>query len=95
MEKQHLGQAVVKGTTYQVFALPVGENSARAGIKANLALEGPNGACYFVTDYGPAYKLNSVACGGSQKAWKNWTPTPRPLRGLTRDNLSLFLGEAR
>src|SRR5262245_30183031 len=89
MSKEHKGQTVIHGTTYQVYQLPTGENSHKAGIIGHWALEGPRGACYFVTDYGPSYQLNSVAVGGSQT--QHWTPAARPLRGLTREHLRLFL----
>ena len=87
MEKTLVGQVAVGGTTYQVYKLSDG---VATGYR-NWALEGPTGATYFVTDHGPQYKLNSVATGGSTKAWKNWTPSPRPLRGLTRQTFAAFL----
>lgn len=84
-----IGHTVINGTTYSVHRLSTGPNSSRAGILGNYALKGPNGATYFVTDYGPKYQINSVSCGGSKH--QRWTPAPRPLRGLTREHLSLFI----
>ena len=87
--KTHIGHTTIGRTTYQIFRLPMGENTKRAGIQGNYALVGPNGASYFVTDHGPKYQLTSVSCGGSKH--QRWTPAPRPLRGLNRSHLSLIL----
>jgi len=86
--KEHFGQTVIGTTVYQVYRLPVGENATRYGVVANFALEGPRGACYFVTDHGSKFQLNSVAIGGGQFGNRI---APRPLRGLTRAHLSLFM----
>lgn len=84
-----LGHTVVGKTVYKVYAIRVGENAKAAGILGNYALVGPNGASYYVTDHGPKYQINSVAVGGSKS--QRWTPAARPLRGLTRAHLSLFI----
>ncbi len=84
-----LGHTVIGKTAYQVFALAMSESSIAAGVHGRYALIGPNGASYFVTDYGPDFRINSVACGGSKT--QHWAPSPRPLRGLTRAHLSLFI----
>lgn len=82
MTKTLLGHTTVGRTTCQVYRLD--------GYTGKYALEGPRGACYFVTDHGPAYQINSVAIGGARP----WTPVPRPLRGLTRAHLALVLETA-
>ena len=86
---EHVGHTTIGRTVYQIFRLPLGDNTKRAGILGNYALVGPKGATYFVTDHGPAYQLTSVACGGSKH--QRWSPAPRPLRGLNRSSLSLIL----
>ena len=86
---EHVGHTTIGRTVYQIFRLPLGDNTKRAGVRGNYALVGPNGASYFVTDLGPAYALNSTACGGSKH--QRWTPAPRPLRGLERSHLSLII----
>jgi hypothetical protein len=88
--KTPIGWIVVGRTTYQVFGLPVGDNTRRAGVLAHYALVGPGGASYFVTDYGPGYLINSIACG-SVTVGRRPAPAPRPLRGLTREHLTQFL----
>ena len=86
---EHVGHTTVGRTVYQIFRLPLGENTRRAGIRGQYALVGANGAQYLVTDHGPRYRLGSIACGGSKH--QRWTPAPRPLRGLERSHLSLIL----
>lgn len=85
-----IGIVTVGRTAYRVFALATGENSKRAGVLANFALVGPRDASYFVTDYGPRYQINSIACGGDTTR-PHWVPAPRSLRGLTREHLLPFL----
>ena len=89
MEREHVGHTTIGRTVHEIFRLEVGENSRHAGIRHNLALVGPRGAYYLVTDFGPKFKLNSVACGGSTP--QSWTPVPRELRGLTRAHLAFVL----
>ena len=85
----HVGHTTIGKTIYEIFRLPLGDNSKRAGVRGNYALVGPNGASYLVTDLGPTYKLNSISCGGSKH--QRWTPAPRKLRGLERSHLSLII----
>ncbi len=87
--QEFIGHAVIGKTAYKVYRLPVGESSRKAGILGNYALEGPRGACYFVTDHGPKFKINSCAVGGARP----WNVDARPLRGLTRESISLFLDD--
>ena len=82
-----LGVTAIGRTTYTVYGMTVGPNSARAGVRYNFALEGPRGAAFLVTDYGPRYKLNSISCGGGRG---RMTCAPRELRGLQRADLASF-----
>lgn len=77
------GHTVVGKTAYRVHMLPA---KLDCGIVGRYWLIGPRGSAYYVTDYGPRYELNSVCMGGGV-AWK---ASPRPLRGLGREHLSLF-----
>lgn len=83
----HAGQTVIGKTVYQVYRLAA---KPEIGIVARFGLVGPKGSTYFVTDHGPKYLLNSVCLGGGV----SWQAAPRPLRGLTREHLTLFYGEA-
>lgn len=82
-ESNFAGHAVIGKTTYRVYRLPAKPD---LGIVARFGLIGPRGSTYFVTDFGPRYELNSVCLGGGV----SWQAAPRPLRGLTREHLSLF-----
>lgn len=77
----------INGRPFRVYVLPVLPNSARAGVKHEFALVGPREAHYLVVDYGPGFRLNSIACGGGDS---RGAPAPRPLRGLTREHLAAF-----
>lgn len=84
----HLGQTVVGKTCYQVYGLP---NSHDLGIHFRCVLVGPRGSQTMVTDFGPRYALNAVCIGGGAK----WQAAPRPMKGLTRAHLSLFMEAGR
>lgn len=86
-ENDFAGHTVIGKTAYKVYRLPAKPD---CGIVARFGLVGPRGSMYFVTDFGPGYMLNSVCLGGGV----SWRAQPRPLRGLTREHLSLFYGEA-
>ena len=84
----HLGQTVVGKTCYQVYGLP---SRPDAGIDFRCVLVGPKGSQVMVTDYGQRYQLNTVCMGGGA----SWQAAPRPMRGLTRAHLSLFIEAGR
>jgi hypothetical protein len=90
-EQDFAGHTVVGKTAYKVYRLPVEAASKDAGVVARFGLVGPRGSTYFVTDWGMNFQLNSVCLGGGV----SWNAAPRPLRGLTREHLSLFYGEAQ
>lgn len=84
----HLGQTVVGKTCYQVYGLP---SRRDLGIEFRCVLVGPKGSQVMVTDYGQRYQLNTVCLGGGA----SWQAAPRPMRGLTRAHLSLFIEAGR
>ena len=86
VDRVPLGSITVGRTAYLVYHVATGEHGKRAGIVAQYALEGPRGATYYVTDYGPTYRINSIACGGA----RSWAPSPVSLRGLTREHFTAF-----
>lgn len=88
--EHHVGQTVIGKTLYQVYRFPQTETGRAAGIVARFGLIGPRGSCYYVSDYGSAYRLNSVCLGGGV----SWRAQPRPLRGLERKHLTLFYAVA-
>lgn len=77
------GHTVIGKTAYRVYRMPA---NTECGIVARFGLVGPRGSMYLVTDLGAGFMLNSVCLGGG----RSWRAEPRPLRGLTRANLSLF-----
>ena len=48
---EHVGHTTIGRTVYQIFRLPLGDNTKRAGVRGNYALVGANGAQYLVTDH--------------------------------------------
>lgn len=84
-----IGTTTVGRTTYTVYVVAVGPNTQREfPERRSYALEGPNGAVYYVWDHGKGYRPGSMAMGGAKA--HRWTPAPRPLRGLEREHVVAF-----
>lgn len=81
-----IGTVQIGKTVYIVRRLPIGENTAAAGVRNQFALEGPRGAEFIVIDHGPRFRLNAFAF--SRRC------SPRPMRGVERAHFAAFGVEA-
>lgn len=77
-----IGVVKIGKTTYVVRRLPIGTNTAAAGVRNQFALEGPRGAEFLVIDHGPKFRLNAFAF--SRRC------APRPMHGVTRQHFAAF-----
>jgi hypothetical protein len=81
-----IGMVTVGKTTYEVHRMDISPRTAEFGAVCRLALVGPKGAYFMVTDYGLGWNLNVVRVSRNAAA--------RGLPGLTREHLTAFGVEA-